>query len=376
MAVPYPTDKFGRSSARRSRNGTVDQRNSAIDAGPAGVPPCCGRGKHNPYTSLDDEWIERIGQAWHRIRAGEIPPPCRAEEFGRRSAHDRAEIMDQVRLVSKAAGACDIRPAKAALPRSDDLFDPRQSRILFRAGPECCAEAARQVALADIQERGEFSYAQARIAAQPRGSAGKNRLLAILTEILKKKAFDAGDPFAAAAALHHPFLQHGDIVIPENVAQSDLDVDELMHGRPRQPGGALGLEPCGDDTKRTARTDRKGSALGLGQHMAVVLVIIAVSAALPSAMRQRAVLNDEIRRCARWHLDRKARRRIAVRNVPIPDRLDEVADGGGGPDAPRKAIENDVFAAAIGWLQLQLRKTDRCRYHEKSSMLRQEPKKA
>src|SRR5258705_9153659 len=89
--------------------------------------------------------------------------PCRAEEFGRRSAHDRAEIMDQVRLVSKAAGACDIRPAKAALPRSDDLFDPRQSRILFRAGPECCAEAARQVALADIQERGEFSYAQARI---------------------------------------------------------------------------------------------------------------------------------------------------------------------------------------------------------------------
>jgi len=327
-------------------------------------------------TSLDDEWIVRIGQAWHRIPAAEIPAPCRAEEFGRRSAHDCAEIMDQVRLVSKAAGVCDIRPAKAALPRSDDLFDPRQSRILFRAGPECCAKAARQVALADVQYRGELSHAQAGIAAQPRGSAGENRLLAIFTEILKKKAFDARDPFAAAAGLHHPFLEQGDIVIPENVAQSDLDVDELMHGRPRQPGGALGLEPCGDDTKRTARTDRKGPALGLGQHMAVVLVIMAVGAELPSAMRQRAVLNDEIRRGARRYLDRKARRRIAVRNVPIPDRLDEVGDGGGGPDAPRKAIGNDVFAAAIGWLQLQLRKTDRCRYHEKSSMLRQEPKKA
>src|SRR5258708_15379199 len=89
-----------------------------------------------------------MAQAGPRIRAAEIPPPCRAEEFGRRSAHDRAEIMDQVRLVSKAAGVCDIRPAKAALPRRDDLFDPRQSRILFRAGPECCAEAARQVASA------------------------------------------------------------------------------------------------------------------------------------------------------------------------------------------------------------------------------------
>jgi hypothetical protein len=84
-------------------------------------------------------------------------------------------------------------------------------------------------------------------------------------------------------------------------------------------------------------------------------------------MRQRAVLNDEIRRGARRYLDRKARRRIAVQNVPIPDRLDEVGDSGGGPDAPRKAFGNDVFAAAIGWLQLPLRKTDRlCRYHEKA----------
>ncbi len=150
-----------------------------------------------------------------------------------------------------------------------------------------------------------------------------------------------------------------------------------MHGRPRQPGGALGLEPYGDNTKRTARTDRKGPALGLGQHMAVVLVIITVGAELPSAMRQRAVLNDEIRRGARWHPDGKGRRRIAVRNVPIPDRLDEVGNGGGGPNAPRKAIGNDVFAAAIGWLQLQLRKTDSLsRCHQKSSILRQEPKKA
>jgi hypothetical protein len=93
-------------------------------------------------------------------------------------------------------------------------------------------------------------------------------------------------------------------------------------------------------------------------------------------MRQRAVLNDEIRRGARRYLDRKARRRIAVRNVPIPDRLNEVGDSGGGPDASRKAIGNDVLAAT-GWLQLYLRKTDGlCRYHKTSSMLRQEPKKA
>src|SRR5258707_1806996 len=104
-----------------------------------------------PISNLDDEWIVRIGQVCHGCPAAEIPAPCRAEEFGRSSAHDRAEVMDQVRLVSKAAGACDIRPAKAALPRSDDLLDPRQSRILFRADPECCAEAAGQVALADVQ---------------------------------------------------------------------------------------------------------------------------------------------------------------------------------------------------------------------------------
>ena len=108
--------------------------------------------------------------------------------------------------------------------------------------------------------------------------------------------------------------------------------------------------------------------------MAVVLVITAVGAELPSAMRQRAVLNDEIRRGARRYLDRKARRRIAVRNVPIPDRLDEVGNGGGGPDAPGKAVE--VLAAPLGWLQLQLRKPDRLsQYHEKSSILLQEPEK-
>src|SRR3984893_16817642 len=285
--------------------------------------------------------------------------------------------MDQVRLIGKAAGICDIRPAQAAFPRGDNLFDPRQSRILLGAGPVCRAKAAQQVPLADTQLRGEISYAQARIAAQPRGGAGKSRTLAILTQILKKKTFDAGDPFAAAAGLHHLFLQQGDIVILENVTQSDLDVHELMHGRPGQPGGALGLEPDGDDTKRTARTNRKGPALGLGQHMAVVFVIIAVGAELPSAVRQRAVLNDEIRRGARRHLDREGRRHFAVRNVPIPDRLDKVGNGGGGPDAPRKAVGNDVFAAPPWWLQLQLRKPDRLsRYHEESSTLRQEPETA
>ena len=96
--------------------------------------------------------------------------------------------------------------------------------------------------LADIQQRGELSHSQARIAAQPRGSAGKNWILAILAQILKKKTFDAGDPFAAAAALHHPFLQQRDIIILENVTQSDLYVQELMHGGPRQSGGGLGLE--------------------------------------------------------------------------------------------------------------------------------------
>src|SRR3984893_8620752 len=282
--------------------------------------------------------------------------------------------MDQVRLIGKAAGICDIRPAQAAFPRGDNFFVPLQWRILLGAGPVYRAKAARQVPLADTQLRGEFSYAQAGIAAQPRGSAGKSRILAILTQILKKKTFDAGDPFAAAAGLHHLFLQQGDIVILENVTQSDLDVHELMHGRPGQPGGALRLEPDGDDTKRAARTNCKDPALGLGQHMAVVFVIIAVGAELPPALRQCAVLNDEIRRGAGRHLDRKGGRRIAVRNVPIPDRLDEVGNGSGGPDAPRKAV--DVLAAPPGWLQLQLRKPDRLsRYHEKSSILLQEPEK-
>ena len=102
-------------------------------------------------TSLDDEWIVRIGHARRRIRAAEIPPRCRTEEFGRRSADDGAEIMDQMRLISKAAGIRYISPVQAALPRGDNLFDPRQSRISFRAVPACGAEAARQVPLADIQ---------------------------------------------------------------------------------------------------------------------------------------------------------------------------------------------------------------------------------
>jgi hypothetical protein len=104
-----------------------------------------------------------------------------------------------------------------------------------------------------------------------------------------------------------------------------------------------------------------GLAAALSGAAGLVLVIIAVGAELPSAMRQRAVLNDEIGRGAGRYLDRKAHRRISVRNVPIPDRLDEVGDSGGGPDAPRKAIGSDVFAAAIGWLKLHLRKTDRLR---------------
>src|SRR5882762_7324587 len=104
----------------------VAQRNSGSAelrhrAGPAGVPPRCGRRQYDLDTSLDDEWIVRIGHAPRRIRAREIRPRCRTEEFGRRFAHDRTEIMDQVRLIGKAAGICDIGPAKAVFPCGDDL---------------------------------------------------------------------------------------------------------------------------------------------------------------------------------------------------------------------------------------------------------------
>ena len=130
---------------------------------------------------------------------------------------------------------------------------------------------------------------------------------------------------------------------------------------------ASGLSSDGDDTKRTPWTNCKGPALGLGQNMAVVFMIIAVGPELPPAMRQGAVLNDEIRRGTRRHLDRKGHRHIAIRNVPIPDRLDEVGNGGGGPDTPRKTLRNDLFAAPPGWLQFPLRKSDgQSRYHAKS----------
>jgi hypothetical protein len=61
VGTNFPTDKFGRSTARQSRNGTVDQRSSAIDAGPAGIAPRCGRRQFDLDTSLDDEWIVKKG---------------------------------------------------------------------------------------------------------------------------------------------------------------------------------------------------------------------------------------------------------------------------------------------------------------------------
>src|ERR1700751_1141135 len=117
---------------------------------PAGAPPRCGRRQCNRNTSLDDKWIVGIGQARARIPA-EIPTRCRIEEFGWRSAYDGAEIMDQMRLIGKAAGICDISPIQASFPCGDSLFDPRQSRIVFGAGPVRGTEAARQMPLADIQ---------------------------------------------------------------------------------------------------------------------------------------------------------------------------------------------------------------------------------
>jgi hypothetical protein len=94
---------------KRARNGgSAELRHRA---GPAGAPPRCGRRQCIHNTGLDDEWIVGIGHARRRTRVAKIPPQCQTEEFDRRSAHDRAEIMDQVRLISKAAGICDIRPS-------------------------------------------------------------------------------------------------------------------------------------------------------------------------------------------------------------------------------------------------------------------------
>jgi len=111
------------------------------------VPPRCGRRQYDLDTSLDDEWIVRIGHAPHRIGAAEIRRQFRTEEFGRRSAHDRAEIMDQMRLIRKAAGICDIGPAQAAFPHGDNLFDPCQPRILFRADPVVASKRWRPLDL-------------------------------------------------------------------------------------------------------------------------------------------------------------------------------------------------------------------------------------
>jgi hypothetical protein len=136
----------GQANAQRN-GGSAELRHRAE---PAGAPPRCGRRQCIRNTNLDDEWIVGIGHARARI-AAEIPTRCRTEEFGWRSAYDCAEIMEQIRLIGKAAGICDISPVQAAFPRGDNLFVPRQSRILFGAGPVNGAEAARQVPLADTQ---------------------------------------------------------------------------------------------------------------------------------------------------------------------------------------------------------------------------------
>jgi len=135
VGTNFPTDKFGRSTARQSGNGTVDQRSSAIDAGPAGIPPRCGRRQFDLDTSLDDEWIVIIGHARRRIRAAEIPPRCLSEEIGRRSAHDRAEIMDQERLTSKAAGKCARANREAASGLSRTVMTPSGPRGLIAKVP-------------------------------------------------------------------------------------------------------------------------------------------------------------------------------------------------------------------------------------------------
>jgi hypothetical protein len=67
-------NEFGRSTGGQSHNETVDQRSSAIDAGPAGVPLRCGRQQHELDNSLYDEWIVRIGHAGRRTRVAKIPP--------------------------------------------------------------------------------------------------------------------------------------------------------------------------------------------------------------------------------------------------------------------------------------------------------------
>jgi hypothetical protein len=84
--------------------------------------------------------------------------------------------------------------------------------------------------------------------------------------------------------------------------------------RTQSCGSPTSLAPIGTYAA-TSRAARSAASLG---------------AELPSAIRQRAILNDEIRRRVRRHLDRKGRRRIAVRNIPIPDRFAEVGNRGGG----------------------------------------------
>jgi len=104
-------------------------------------------------------------------------------------------------------------------------IDPRQSRICFRADPNVFRESARQ--WRSLMPNTEAAFPCPAVIAASHEVRREKTDSSDLTEIRKKKASTRAIRCLLLPDFQHPFLEQGDIVIPECCAVR-LDVDELM----------------------------------------------------------------------------------------------------------------------------------------------------
>jgi hypothetical protein len=239
------------------------------------------------------------------------------EEFCRRLASYVLELPDEVCLIGQTTGMGNLCPRPAIPSFREDFLKPRQARKSLRTDAISGIEGTRKMACARVQFCREGMHLHCWLFAEMQRGAAR-QAIGVRPKMSKQEGLDTINPLFARPRAREHVVAHCHFTCAEQTSKVDIGVGELPERSLDYTTRRVRPEADKDNAECSSGAQSHGMRLNLGrafrrQELRAL-----------TRFRRLSILPHQPERGARRAFDRKRPCEIVVRNVAIPDSLDDI----------------------------------------------------